>query len=575
MSYPLYPKRGTVDLGGFWDFLFLPHQIMTIKDFDSPADLSYYEKHVVPGCFDATGPYAGKRGIGVYRRMIDVPADGIVRLAIGATTITGKIFWDGAFIALNKLAYSGVSYEIATTAGCHELVIAVENFFDIEFNPLFHPWYDFHAFGGILRSVTVEMLPAVHFGRCTVTTLDIADGRVRLDVELNVADGTEQPVCIAFDRGEAVTETLCFNNGTGSIEMKVPNHKVWSTASPDLHTVTLSLPDGSDALVERFGIRTIRAEKGKMLLNGEEIYLAGYNRHESDPRSGAELSRAVILEDLQILRSMHCNFVRGCHYSQSQEFLDLCDEMGILVWEESLGWGNGPETLTREDFCALQEEQTALMVRNSRNHPCVILWGFLNETHSHKPESRSLIEKLVKTIKDFDTSRPVTFASCCITYGEMCLDLVDVISCNTYPGWYGTAFCEEDPTIFIKPRLEKVLEDINTPELIDKPVILSEIGAAALYGFRDNIRRTSWTEEFHSDYITEVCRSLAELPRIRGLALWHFADARSYTIGGTLNRARGFNNKGSLDEYRREKLAAQTVRELFAAPPFCTKNTEK
>ena len=48
MSYPLYPKRGTVDLGGFWDFLFLPHQIMTIKDFDSPADLSYYEKHVVP-----------------------------------------------------------------------------------------------------------------------------------------------------------------------------------------------------------------------------------------------------------------------------------------------------------------------------------------------------------------------------------------------------------------------------------------------------------------------------------------------------------------------------------------------
>ena len=53
MSYPLYPKRGTVDLGGFWDFLFLPHQIMTIKDFDSPADLSYYEKHVVPGCFDA------------------------------------------------------------------------------------------------------------------------------------------------------------------------------------------------------------------------------------------------------------------------------------------------------------------------------------------------------------------------------------------------------------------------------------------------------------------------------------------------------------------------------------------
>ena len=208
------------------------------------------------------------------------------------------------------------------------------------------------------------------------------------------------------------------------------------------------------------------------------------------------------------------------------------------------------------------------MVRNSRNHPCVIMWGFLNECHSHTEPYRKLIGQLVRDIKAIDTTRPTTFASMMIAYGEQCLDLVDIISCNTYPGWYGTDHNEPDPLGMIAPRMDQVIAETSTPELVNKPLLISEIGTAALAGCHDRVRRQQWTEEFQSDYIQEVIDVLTDRPRIQGLILWQFCDARTYVGGGALNRARGFNNKGTLDEYRREKLVADTVRHAFTKAPF-------
>lgn len=561
-AYPLYPERETIDLAGIWDFAFFKDA----QAFEKEA--AVWTKQVVPGCFDATGDYVGKRGIGVYRRTVYVKKAGRVALKIGAVTISAEIFWDGKLIAFDDLPYSGVAYEFDATEGEHELRIAVDNRYNTERVPLFAPYYDFYGFGGILRSIVLESQPAQKFGRCTVTTLDL-NGRVKLDVELIGIESVDADVIVAQYNGAVVLnlkKMLTVNaDGVASFELDIPDVKLWSVKTPNLYTLTLKM--SGDVLIERFGVRTIEAKEQKLYLNGEVIQPRGYNRHESHPEFGAALPVALMMEDLQILKSMNCDFVRGCHYPQAQEFLDLCDELGMLVWEESLGWGNGPEPLNDEKFRRKQVEQTALMVRNSRNHPSIILWGFLNECHSALPEARSLIAELMQTIKAFDQSRPATFATMSISYGEQSLDLVDVICCNTYPGWYGAELYCEDPTALIKGRLEEVIREISTDELKDKPLILSEIGAAALYGCHDRMR-IQWTEEFQMDYITEVCKQITSHPRIQGLALWHFADARTYTGGGSLNRARGFNNKGSLDEYRREKLAADAVRKIFAGKLF-------
>jgi len=576
MTYPLYPRRKSADLAGFWDFLFIPKTMIRLNTLDGIPSLAYHEKQAVPGCFDAAGTHKGERGVGIYRRSVCVSKAGTVRLDIGALLLAGRIFWDGVEVGRDVYPYSAASFEWQTDCGRHELVIAVENVIDTETNPLFCANYDFYAFGGILRSITLTEMPdaPIHLGRCTVTTLDLKSGRVRLDAELvNAPDGALIALMIQFDEGESITWNVTTRNGVGSTEFTLKNKSVWSPASPNLHTVRVLLPDCSDEIVERFGLRTIEAKNGRLLLNGEDLFLAGYNRHESHPQSGAEIPRAAMLEDLQILRSLHCNFIRGCHYPQSQEFLDLCDETGFLVWEESLAWGNGPEMLNNGLFRTRQVEQTANMVRVSRNHPCVILWGFLNEVHSHLPEARTLIEQLVGTIKTFDTSRPVTFASMMIAYGEQCLDLVDVISCNTYPGWYGTDLYEEDQPARIAPRFDEVIREISKDGLAQKPLLISEIGAAALYGCRDT-QHIPWTENFQADYIAEVCKQITARPRIRGLALWHFADARTFTGGSSLNRARGFNNKGTLDEFRREKLAASVVRTAFSQLPFNNQHKE-
>lgn len=214
-------------------------------------------------------------------------------------------------------------------------------------------------------------------------------------------------------------------------------------------------------------------------------------------------------------------------------------------------------------FRAKQLEQTRLMVRNSFNHPCVILWGFLNETRSDLPEARPLIAGLVHAVKTIDPDRPVTFASCCIGYGEQCLDLVDVISCNIYPAWYGPERGKYDAALLshIGERFDKVEAILSAPDLKDRPPDPE----------RDRSRRPlriprpfarPVEREYQTGYVAEVCRKLKKGSRFQGLTLWQFADGKTYPLGAS-NRARSFNNKGSVDEYRREKLVCDVVRREF------------
>ena len=204
--------------------------------------------------------------------------------------------------------------------------------------------------------------------------------------------------------GGQLTMTTDIENFPGFPE-PVSGPQLWSPENPHLHTLEVQF--GTDRMIERFGIRTVRTGKRCVLLNGKPIYLKGFNRHESHPEFGPATPEQVMIEDLQNLRDLHCNMVRGCHYSQDQRFLDLCDEFGMLVWEESLGWGNSAAQMADPEFRALQEQQTRLMVRNSINHPSGIIWAFLNEQDSSTPEGYAITEQLVRSIKEEDSSRIV------------------------------------------------------------------------------------------------------------------------------------------------------------------------
>ncbi len=556
-AYPLFPERNTQSLDGIWDFAWLGEDAPKLEAITARR-ISFTELAAVPGCFDAAPKYAGKRGVAVYRRHVAAPGGTALKLRVGALGLRGRLFWDGKAIGLNELPYSQQEYTFDSGKGdTHELVIFIDNRLDFGDTPLFHHFYDFYGYGGIYRSVELETLPqGVRFQRARVETLDLT-GRVRVSGKLS---GGPARLVAAFDGAKPEAVDAVFDGETFSFEAKLAKAALWSPDAPHLHTLTLKA--GDDAIVEQFGLRTIECRKGQFLLNGEPIRLYGYNRHDAHPQFGPAMPDELWIEDLQILRDMGCNFIRGSHYPQSQRFLDLCDRLGFLVWEESLGWGDSVEVQEAEKFRRLQLEQTANMVNVSINHPSIILWGFMNEPGDNKEVGVSLLRELAATVRAVDCSRPVTFASMHI-HTSLALDIFDVISFNIYPAWYdGSNTVDPRPLDRIAPTLDEVLARLNTAELRDKPIIISEIGAGAIYGWRDRIAGI-WSEQYQADYLDTVCSYFKKRKRVSGLAIWQFTDGRTYAASGVLGRPRSFNNKGTLDEYRRPKLAYDVVKKHF------------
>ncbi len=566
--YPLYPDRQITDLNGIWQFRFLE------KTFLEDADETTFtpdDVMCVPGAFDTTPAYRCKRGTGLYRREFRLWHDsprGILK--IGAIGLRARFRIDGKEIGFTNLPYSGVEFETGPLkAGVHVITAAIDNNFDPppalyaagDRMKLFLPYYDFYAFGGFYRGIELHQLPAgTTLDRVQVRTLCHETGKVSLRFLFSGETSGKKTVRFRFDT-DSEERTADVAHGE-SIECTVPSFRLWSCEHPQLHT--LEVRTENDAIVERFGIRTVRAGNRRILLNGKPVYLKGFNRHESHPEFGPATPEAVMVEDLQNLRDLNCNFVRGCHYSQDPRFLDFCDEFGMLVWEESLGWGNTAEQMADGEFQELAEAETRIMVRNSINHPSVIFWAFLNEFHSHTQEGRHLCERLVKAVKEEDNSRLVTFASC-HSGNDICSDLLDVVAYNIYPGWIGDHLSGVEPPDEIPAGQEKAIHYFRERVPQDKPIIVSEMGCCGIYGQRDPAK-TQWSEEFQAEYMGAVIRTVASAGEdLGGLTIWQFTDAMSFHRMGNDIRTKplGLNLAGVFDKFRRRKLAADVVKELY------------
>lgn len=558
-SYPLYPGRPVISLDGVWQFRFQENAFLEdVDDRSFAAD----DWMTVPGAFDTSPEYRCRRGTGLYRREFQLTEDsprGILKVA--GVGLRARFRIDGREVGFTNLPYSGVEFETGPLcAGKHTITAAIDNNFDAEKMKLFLPYYDFYAFGGFYRSIELHQVPECAIDRVQVCTLCHETGRVALRFLFTGGGPGRRRVFFRFD-----TERDFHTAEVGhmeSLECMVPGFRVWSPESPEMHTVEVRL--GEDCIVEQFGIRTVRVGKRRILLNGNPVWLKGFNRHESHPEFGPATPEAVMLEDMQNLRSLSCNMVRGCHYPQDQRFLDLCDAFGMLVWEESLGWNNTREQMADREFCDLQEKQTRLMVRNSINHPSVIIWAFLNEQDSSDQSAFALTKRLVDAIKEEDSSRIVTFA-CSHTDNDICHSLLDMVSYNTYPGWIGSHPDGVEPPDEILPRQQQILRYFRERIPEEMPVLVSEMGCCAIYGQRDPAA-AQWSEEFQSEYLESVIRAVSGVPEeICGLIIWQFNDAMSFhrTGGDIRSKPLGLNLAGVFDSFRRRKLAAYTVKKLF------------
>jgi beta-glucuronidase len=526
------------------------------------ADAAFEERMSVPGCFDTLPQHAGARGtvaVRTYFTSGDEPA-GI--LQFDGVGIWAAVYGDGELLHVQRKPYSPFTVAVPAASGERELVVLLDNRFDTGRSPLQENYFDFYAYGGIFRPVRYVARPAVHIERVAVTTVTLDPPTIEVTVHANRESAVDlsfhiDGTALAFAQPEGPTKV------STPRQLAVANASPWSPETPELHSLSVTLTAGgsTDCYQVPFGLRTVEVTDGRILLNGEPIRLFGWNRHEVHPQFGPALPVSQMVQDLEMMRAAGANFVRGSHYPQDDRFLDLCDQLGVLVWEESLGWQQTERHFADQTYQTLIGEQQLEMIQAHGNHPSIIMWGFQNELASDASTARAVIENLASISRTADPSRPVTFASCRFP-NDVCLDLVDIISLNVYPGWYAADQEEYRPLEEIGERLNAIRDGLAEMGLADRPLIISEIGAGAIYGWRD-AHGGHWSEQYQTDYLSEVCTQFLARPEISGLALWQFCDGRTYGSSRALGRPRTFNNKGIVDEYRRPKDAYGAVQALM------------
>ncbi len=561
-------QRRVTSLDGLWEFAWLGD--LDPDGVDVTA-LTFDEVMVVPGCFDAAPARAGQRGLTAYRRIITLDTGiGHGRIVFGGVHHWCRVFLNGVPLRDHAGGFTRFAVDLDDAVrGTAELVVLVDNRFDADRVPLHLEYFDWYHYGGITRGVELHQLGALWIEDVRVETVEIEPPTVRVRIRyradappspdhitgpVNITGGTRLE--LALDGHVLVSETLDIAPGFGTLErtLEVPGAELWSPSDPHLHRLEARL--GDDDVLTRIGIRQVTVHDRQILINGEPVRLLGFNRHEAHPQFGHAVPEAVMLADIQQLRDMGCNFVRGSHYPQDPRFLELCDAHGICVWNEAIGWQHTAEHLTDDRFVESQLQHIDEMVSDAYNHPSAIMWGILNESHSHDPACRPAYEALLGRLRELDATRPVTYASN-HPFDDVCMDLVDIVSVNCYPGWYGNEI--ED----IPAEIDRIVAHVDATQRT-KPFILSEIGAGAIYGWRD-AHAARWTEPYQSRLLETVIRHLfIDRDFAAGLAIWQFCDCRtSEAVYKILGRPRGFNNKGVVDAYRRPKQAYDVVKRLF------------
>lgn len=555
--YREHDARVVMDLDGIWDFAFLGGADPETVDV---AAIRFDDRMAVPGCFDATPAYASRRGLAAYRREILLQDATPHRVWLAGVHHWCRVLLNGEHLQDHAGGFTRFAVDVrGHEAGTAELVVLVDNRFDYERSPLHHEYFDWYQFGGIARGAELHRLGSQWIDAVQVVTQSISPPKIQVTIAHGAvgAPGALK-LTLSVDGKTVLTEVVNLTTSSGTITrtLTLPDAALWSPESPNLHMLDVRL--GDDDVRTRFGIRQVNVRDQQILINDEPVKLLGFNRHAAHPQFGHAVPEMVMISDVQQLLDMGCNFVRGSHYPQDARFLDLCDEAGICVWTEAIGWQHTAEHLTDPHFIDAQLTDIDEMVAADFNHPAVIMRGILNESHSHDPACRPGYETLLGRLRDLDGTRPVTYASN-HPFEDLDLDLVDILSVNCYPGWYGSEI-ERIPA-----EIDRIVAALD-PEHAEKPLIISEIGAGAIYGWRD-WNGARWTEQYQARLLETVIRHLfVDRDRAAGLAIWQFCDCRTpEAVQKILGRPGGFNNKGVVDAYRRPKQAYDVVKRAFHA----------
>lgn len=534
----------------------------------------------VPGCWQTYPGFEQYAGRARYSTTFE--AEGNVRLEFKGVSHFASVSVDGEPVAEHYGSYTPFDAVVCgLAAGIHTLDVEVDGSFCDRY-ALDVP-NDYMSYGGISRGVALERVPDVFVERVHVTPIEplcenaerggdggVSNGgrgwKARVQVRVRNLTDEARPVRLRV-RLEGEPADACDADAVAQpgshtcldAELAFPHALTWRPETPNLHRIGVQLFDGGrtdpepiDDLIDRVGFRTIAVRDGRILLNGRAPRIKGFCRHEDHPDYGCAIPFTLMNRDLMLIRDMGGNAVRTSHYPNDELFLDLADELGILIWEESHARGLSEEQMRHPRFEEQSERVIAEMIDAHRNHPSIFIWGILNECASETPYGRECYAAQYALIRSLDASRPVSSATCKF-HRDICLDLPDVVSWNMYPYWYE----RRTATDMIGETYAWSGEHGGK----GKPFLVTEIGAGAIYGFRDP-GHDIWSEEYQADALREQLSQVLAFEPCQGVFIWQFCDGKVSREWFKM-RPRSRNNKGIVDEYRRPKLAYEQVKAVY------------
>ncbi|MBE3098654.1 MAG: glycoside hydrolase family 2 protein, partial [Planctomycetes bacterium] len=313
---------------------------------------------------------------------------------------------------------------------------------------------DFNLYGGLYRQVHLTTVPAISLERVHVAP-DVRPGQAaRLDVRARLYNPAALPDAVSIRMRvvdpagrEVHTSIRSLPPWAGMrpiASATVDRPVLWSPSNPALYRceVALESPHGQSAIAERCGLRFVEwLEHGPFKLNGERLLLRGTQRHEDHAGVAAALTDDVVRREMRMIKDVGANFIRLGHYQQSRLVLDLCDELGLLVWEE-IPWCRGG--LGGARYQAQARDMLAAMIDQHFNHPSVLLWGLGNENdwpgdfeEFNQQDIRAFMGGLNDLAHRLDPARQTAIRRC-----DFCRDLVDVYSTSIWAGWYRGRYTE-------------------------------------------------------------------------------------------------------------------------------------
>jgi beta-galactosidase len=422
-------QRTVINLNSDW--LYTPH------DLPTAADPACDESGFVPVSIPHTNIELPHHNfsereycfVSWYRKHFLVPADAVGRrifLDFDGVMVAATVYVNGKPAGPeHRGGYTPFSLDVTDLVKPgeeHILAVRVDSTERPDIPP-FGGVVDYLAFGGIYRDVALRIVDPIYIEDVFAVPKDVLSDRKSVDISATIVNTTDEELEIdltaSIGGGASISGDLELPaRGEAKITFGLPGleAQLWDLDNPTLYEAAVELDNG-DRLATRVGFRTIEFDSGcgfqpqvnssgkmplplEFRLNGKPITLRGLNRHQTFPYIGAAAPARLQVRDALILKyDLACNIVRTSHYPQSRHFLDACDEIGLLVFEEIPGW----QFIGDEAWQELSLRDLESMIVRDRNRPSIVLWGVrINESrddHDFYTRTNELAHKL-------DPSRP-------------------------------------------------------------------------------------------------------------------------------------------------------------------------